>query len=143
VNDGGYFYVFCSWFPYLSHLISMLRHLLLLLLVSLQITSALRCVLTHRAQTHARADYVRTTRPTLTGEDNLSESAPNEWQEAGKDLSEQPTSPPQSPPEPLQRILFGTEFGAQVAVLTLAFASFLWWSTNNLNTDWWLSPIGQ
>lgn len=43
-------------------------------------------------------------------------------------------------PDALQRI-FVSEFGAQVAALTLAFAAFLAWSSSALTSDFWTSPL--
>tara|TARA_B110001452_G_scaffold149984_1_gene124815 strand:- start:4135 stop:4296 length:162 start_codon:yes stop_codon:yes gene_type:complete len=40
----------------------------------------------------------------------------------------------------LNRILV-SEFGAQVAALTLAFAAFLAWSSTALSSEFWTTPL--
>lgn len=56
------------------------------------------------------------------------------------DLKE-PTAETESTVDALKRIFVGTEFGIQVAALTLAFVAFITWSTTALNDDFWLTPF--
>ena len=46
----------------------------------------------------------------------------------------------ESKPEALQRI-FISEFGAQAAVLTVAFLAFIAWSSTALNDEFWQTPF--
>ena len=43
--------------------------------------------------------------------------------------------------EAVKRIFVGTEFGAQVAGLTVAFAAFLAWSSTALDSEFWMTPF--